>query len=104
MILIYTVHKDKHSAKLISKTLLEQKLVACVNYLPIESSFWWNNTLQSEQEIIALYKTTKKHWDSVQKTIEELHPYEVPCIIQIEAKTTKAYEAWINRETDQSYS
>ena len=99
MILIYTTHKNKTSAEKITKELLDKKLVACVNYLPIESSYWWKGEIVNDNEIVALYKTKDENWELVKNRITELHPYETPCIIKIEAEANSSYESWINKET-----
>lgn len=99
MILIYTTHQDKASAEKITNELLNEKLIACVNYLPIESCYCWNGKIESNDEIVALYKTKDSNWEKVRDKIEELHSYETPCIIKIKAEANSSYEEWVDNET-----
>ncbi len=96
MILIYTTHPDKTTAETISKQLITEKLIACVNYLPIEACLIWNQEMNTEHEIVALYKTNHSKWNELVSRIEKLHPYEVPCIIKIEAQANQSYENWVD--------
>ena len=99
MILIYTTHPDLQTAKLISDKLLSKKLIACVNYSSIEACLIWKGVQTSENEVVVLYKTTPELWDQASEAIENAHPYEVPCIIKIEATANKSYENWVKEAT-----
>ena len=70
-------------------------MVACANIFPIKSMYWWNGTIENEQEYVSIIKTTPENWEISQKEISEIHPYEVPCIIKIEVEANKEYEKWI---------
>lgn len=100
MILLYTTHSSKEEAKKITELLLEAKLIACVNYFPIEACLIWNNIKTSENEVVALYKTSEKKWKDAEQIILKHHPYDVPCIIKIEAEANIEYEKWVESETN----
>lgn len=98
-IIIYTTYPDSKTAKKISNLLLKQKLIACVNYLPIESSFIWQKKIKNSKEIVSLIKTKTENWRKVKTEIEKLHPYDTPCIMKIEVEANKEYVKWIEAET-----
>jgi len=93
--IIYITHPDEATAKKISAALIEKKLVACANHFPIEAIYWWQGAVQNEKEIVSIVKTTEKNFEKVKKAIEQIHPYEVPCIMGIRAEANDAYEKWI---------
>jgi periplasmic divalent cation tolerance protein len=97
--LVYVTHKDKESAKEMSDELLKLKLIACVNCLPIESSFWWQGEIESNKEYVTIFKTSSKNWLKLRAKIEELHPYDCPCIIKLNVEANEAYENWIEEES-----
>lgn len=97
-ILIYVTHKNIKEAKKIGNYLIKEKMIACANYFPIESSYWWKGKIENAKEIVSLLKTRKENWEKVRKEIEKIHSYEVPCIIKIEAESNKSYADWINNE------
>ncbi len=99
-LLIYVTHPSKPEAVRISTELLNQHLVACVNYYPTESVYWWEWRLTKSEEVMTLYKTRSEHWDQVRTTIESMHKYEVPCIIRLATVDANAsYEQWIWEQT-----
>ncbi|MEE9373858.1 MAG: divalent-cation tolerance protein CutA [Saprospiraceae bacterium] len=96
-IIVYVTHYNDSSARQISDKLLSEKLIFCYNLFPIKSAYWWQETLQKDNEWVTILKTTQAHWDELQSRITELHTYEVPCIIKIEVEANEAYEKWINK-------
>lgn len=98
-IIIYITHKNMKEAKKVAETLLHKKLIACVNYFPIESSYWWKGKITNAKEIVSLVKTKQENWVKVKKAVEAMHPYEVPCIMKLEVESNKSYAEWIKGET-----
>lgn len=99
MILIYTTHSSKEEAQKLTSLLFERKLIACVNYFAMESSYEWESDIQTEQETVAIYKTNEENWKEAEKTILEHHPYDTPCVIKLEARANDAFEKWVNETT-----
>ena len=99
LVLIYVTHKDIHEAKTIASSLIEQKLIACANFFPIESMYRWEGKVENSKEVVALLKTTTEHWARVQKEIKKMHSYDVPCIMKIDAEAHEGYIKWIESET-----
>lgn len=98
--LIYITTKDEEEARKIGKTLVVEKLVACVNIHPIESIYRWGGEIREESEIAMLVKTKAKLVDEVIKRVKELHSYEVPCIVSLPIeKGYPDFLKWINQST-----
>ena len=98
--LIYITTKDEEEARKIGKTLVEEKLVACVNIHPIKSIYWWEGKITEESEIAMLVKTKAELVDEVIKRVKQLHSYEVPCIISLPIeKGYPDFLKWINQST-----
>jgi len=98
--LIYITTKDEEEAKKIGKTLVEEKLAACVNIYPIKSIYWWEEEIMEESEIAMLVKTKAELVDEVIKRVKQLHSYEVPCIISLPIeKGYPDFLKWINQST-----
>lgn len=98
-ILVYVTHDSLGNAKKMAEHLLRMKLIACVNYLPIEAAYWWEGAIQGGEESVSLLKTSAKNWDKLKKEIEKIHPYETPCIIKFSVEANDAYEQWIEAES-----
>lgn len=82
-----------------AEILLCEQLIACVNYFPIESAYWWKGKIENSKETVSLVKTRKENWTKVKKTVEAMHPYETPCIMKFEVESNPSYAAWIKKET-----
>lgn len=94
-LLIYITHPDEPTARRIGDTLVAERLAACANYFPITSAYWWKGDVQSEQEWVSIVKTRPERWLDIQRAVQALHPYEVPCIMRMEVSANEAYEHWI---------
>ena len=98
-IIIYTTYPNIEEAKKITSHLLQKKIIACANFFPITSSFWWKGKIENSKETVALLKTKKENWEIVKSEIKKIHSYEVPCIIKMDVEANQDYEKWINEET-----
>jgi periplasmic divalent cation tolerance protein len=96
----YCPFPSEAEAQNVIQTLLNEKIIACGNMVSGQSSYVWNNQICNENEWIVLFKTTLKNKTILQKRIESLHSYEVPCIIQWEADANDAYGKWVAEQVD----
>lgn len=84
MLLFYIPCPDKTTASGIAKTLLEEKLIGCANIIPgMESMYWWEGKIETSSEHILILKTLKTPdaQERITKRVEELHPYDTPCVM-----------------------
>ncbi len=97
---IYITTKDEDEARKIGRTLVDEKLAACVNILPIKSIYRWEGEIQEEGEAAMLVKTKAELADKVIERVKELHSYEVPCIVSFSIdKGNPDYLKWIEEST-----
>lgn len=97
--IIYITHPNQETARNITDHLIEKSLVACANIFPIESAYWWKGEVHKEGEFVSIVKTRPEIVDKVEEVIVALHPYELPCIMQIDVQANQAYEVWIREQT-----
>ncbi|MBP7215964.1 MAG: divalent-cation tolerance protein CutA [Candidatus Omnitrophica bacterium] len=97
-IVVFITASSKKEARAIAKTLLKQKLVACVNIIDqIESLFWWQGKIDQAQEVLLVAKTKKAKFSQVEKAVRACHSYEVPEIIALPiAVGSQPYVRWID--------
>lgn len=96
--LIYVPLPDEFVAKKIATKAIQKSLAACVQFIPTTSNYLWENKIESAQEIITIFKTTKPLKSKLQNYIRKKHPYDVPCIICIKAKVNKKYYSWMMKK------
>ncbi|MCA8954523.1 MAG: divalent-cation tolerance protein CutA [Planctomycetes bacterium] len=82
--------------------LLEERLVACVNFLgPVRSRYRWQGALEEAHEMLLLLKTSPAARERLRQRIVELHPYEVPEVLELGVDSgLPAYLAWVTECCD----
>ncbi len=92
---------DRNSAQQIATQLVEQRLAACVNLLDnITSIYRWQGGIEQDRETLLVIKTEKALYHTVEASIRQQHPYEVPEVICLEiADGTQTYLDWITQST-----
>ena len=94
--IVLTTVSDDECASRIARTLVEESLAACVQRLPIRSTYAWQGRVEESSEILLLVKTTVSACEAVEKRIHELSPYQVPEVIALDAaRVAPAYAAWL---------
>jgi len=86
-------------ARRLAEVLIRRRLAACVNILPgVESIFTWKGKTDHSREVLLLIKTTARVFDRLRRTIEALHPYDVPEIIALPLQAGhQPYLDWVHR-------
>lgn len=87
-------------AATIARTLVDERLCACVNIVPgLRSIYRWQGTVQDEAEVLALIKTTTDRYEALAARLRALHPYEVPEILALDvAAGAASYLAWVGEQ------
>jgi periplasmic divalent cation tolerance protein len=84
----------------IARNLVDRRLVACVNIIPVRSLYRWKGEVCDEEEHLLIAKTRKKRVPEVMAAIRLLHPYEVPEIIALPVSAGHLpYIQWVYDET-----
>jgi len=71
-------------ARALTRAALEARLVACANLIPnLESHYWWQGKLERSNEVLILFKATKRKLPALERLILVKHPYDTPEFIAI---------------------
>jgi len=96
-----TTTPTREEAQNIARLLIEEKLAACVQLLPIESFYFWQGKTQNEAEVLLLIKTRTALFENAIARIKEVHSYTVPEIVAVPfAAGFAGYLNWIDEVTD----
>lgn len=92
---------DAERARAIARTLVDERLAACVNVLaPCHSVYRWQGEVESADEVPLLIKTTQDRFAALARRFRELHPYEVPELIAFKPDAgLPAYLDWVIGQT-----
>jgi periplasmic divalent cation tolerance protein len=97
---VYAVFADADEAQLIARTVVEERLAACVNILgACRSIYRWQGEVEEADEIAAIFKARADKAEALTARIAELHSYDVPAIAvwRIEG-AWPAYAGWVEAE------
>jgi len=100
-LLVLSTFPDAKTAREITRTLVDERLVACGNLLPgVESIYRWKGAVESAAEVMAIYKTTRSAYPALEERLKSLHPYEVPELVALTPSGGwPPYLAWIVENT-----
>lgn len=96
-VLVLTTMAASQDADALARTLVDERLAACVNVLPpMQSIYRWQGRVESEIERQLIIKTSQDRLIDLQSRLLALHPYEVPEFLVIPvAGGTEAYLTWL---------
>jgi periplasmic divalent cation tolerance protein len=100
-LVVLTTAGSAEEAGALAGALVERRLAACVQIVPIaESVYWWDGRVAREREWLLLCKTTRARYADAERAIRELHSYTTPEIVALPAERVSAeYLSWLVRET-----
>ena len=98
---LLTTFPSREEAQRTARLLVEEKLAACVQLLPIESFYRWQGAVQNEAEVLLLIKTRTALFDAAIARIKAVHSYTVPEIVALPFSSGFAgYLDWIGEVTN----
>ncbi len=95
--LIYVTTKDREEARAIGRHVVQSRLAACVNIFDnMNSMYYWEDTLQDDQETVLIAKTTDARAGELIEAIRKQHSYDCPCIVSLPIQDgNPAFLQWI---------
>jgi len=101
--LVYITTGNKEEARKIGKTLVEERLAACVNIIDgMESIYRWEGEVREDNECILIAKTPYHNVKPVTERVKELHSYDCPCVVSLtltEQEGNEEYLQWLIKES-----
>ncbi|CAN5684909.1 divalent-cation tolerance protein CutA [soil metagenome] len=98
-VIVLSTFPTSEKAAEIARSLVEERLCACVNLVQqVRSIYRWKDAVSDDQEVLAIIKTTRARSDELSARLVSLHPYEVPevIVIPIDSSSSHApYLAWL---------
>jgi len=94
---VYVLFADAAEAERIGRTVVEERLAACINILgPVRSIYRWQGAIETSNEVAAILKTSHVEADALMTRIAGLHSYDVPCIVTWPiGKVLANYAGWV---------
>lgn len=101
VLLVLTNLPDRAAAVALARALVERRVAACVNVLAeCTSVYRWQDRVDEATETPLLIKSTDAAYPELERTIRELHPYELPEIVAVPLSLGLAgYLDWVVAQT-----
>ncbi|KAK9767424.1 hypothetical protein K7432_002823 [Basidiobolus ranarum] len=95
--MIFVTCPGEEIAKRISRGLLTEKLVACINMIPkVTSMYWWDEEIEESTEVLLMIKTAQEKMNQVIQYVNDNHPYDVPEVISVKIDDgSREYLNWV---------
>jgi periplasmic divalent cation tolerance protein len=98
VVILTTVPQE--GSETMARALLDRRLVACINTVPVRSFYRWKGEFCDDREQILIIKTTREKAENVIAAIKEIHPHDVPEIIALPVIVGHLpYLEWVYQET-----
>ena len=81
---IFSTIDSAEAAERLASALVEERLVACVNVVQgVRSHYLWQGRACCENEMLLIIKTTGERAGAACRRLADLHPYDVPEIVEM---------------------
>ena len=100
-IVVFSTFPGPSKAAEVARTLVEEKLAACVNIIhAVQSIYRWQDEVHDERETLAVIKTTDDRLDALLARLTAIHPYDLPEAIALAVAGGHApYLDWVASST-----
>jgi len=97
LVLVFTTMPDDHRADALARTLVEERLAACVSvHAAMCSHYRWQGQLTSDPERQVVIKTARERLPALEARLRALHPYDLPEFLVLSAESGSAeYLRWV---------
>ena len=81
----------------IGRTLVDERLAACVNVVPgLTSIYRWQGQREEASECLLVIKTDETRYAELERRVLELHPYTIPEVLALPVERgAPAYVEWL---------
>jgi periplasmic divalent cation tolerance protein len=99
--IVYITAANLEESRKIGKTLVDERLAACVNFFPIQSIFRWKEKIDEANEFGMIVKTKSTKIKEIEQRVKELHSYEIPCVVSFRMdEGSDDYFKWIEESVE----
>lgn len=97
--IVLTTTGNIDEARMLGRTLVEERLVACATMVPaVESIYRWEGKIETGNETLLLLKTDAEHIPALQERLHALHSYDVPEFLVLPVESgSDAYLKWMGQ-------
>jgi periplasmic divalent cation tolerance protein len=101
---VHVTMPNADTARAIGRTLVTERLAACVNVVPgVVSIYSWKGALHEDDEVLCLIKTSPGRFEQLRARVVELHPYDLPEVMAFAVdEGSRDYLDWVRATTTET--
>ena len=101
IVIVLTTAPDDERAETWARTLVEERLAACVNiHGPMISFYRWKGIVERDAERQVVIKTTRERMAALRARLLELHSYDLPEFVVLTVEDgSEEYLKWVVEQT-----
>ncbi len=83
----------------LARTLVQERLAACINVVPgVTSHYVWQGRQEADSEALLIAKVPAAGLEAFTTRVKALHPYEVPEVVALEpVGGSSDYMDWVRK-------
>lgn len=82
-VVIFITTSSAEEGERIGRTLLDERLAACVNSMPVRSAYWWKEAVEEARENLLIVKTLGRLVPKLTERVRALHSYSIPEVVAL---------------------
>jgi periplasmic divalent cation tolerance protein len=84
----------------LARTLVDERLAACVNRIPsVRSVYRWQGKVEESEEELLIIKSRRDLFPGLERRVRELHSYSVPEIVALPiVEGSRNYLEWLGEQ------
>lgn len=84
----------------LARALVEERMAAGVQIMPIESVYVWEEKLMEDSEWLLIVKTRRDRFEEIEMAVRQRHSYDVPPVVMVGIEAANGdYLDWIDQLT-----
>ncbi|MDT9598244.1 divalent-cation tolerance protein CutA [Sphingosinicella rhizophila] len=94
---VYATFASVEEARSVGRSLVEERLAACINLLgTCHSIYRWHGKVEEAEEVAAIFKTTAGQAPLLIARLGQLYSYESPAaVVWPISEASEAYRLWV---------
>ena len=103
-IVVLVTAGSREEAETIGRTLVGERLAACVNVVgPMRSIYRWQEAVEEAEEHLLIVKARAVDLPALEARVRAVHSYDVPEVVALSvAGGSEAYLRWLEGATDRA--
>jgi periplasmic divalent cation tolerance protein len=94
---VMTTAGTDDEAQRIARLLVEQRLAACVQVLPVTSTYRWQGAVEQSGELLLMVKTRTDRYADIEALVRREHSYETPEVVRVAIDAgSEPYLRWVD--------